>query len=152
MPFSPIGLYRYIFIAASSTFWLQLPSFKWDNWKVKTGPRIPEYGQEKQGQDKILTTAGLTYVWFMWWPVWFLTLMLISDLLIKKMKQSSHSLEKSLNFRGSLKSSWIPFFPEKSLNFCASPWKVLEFSSTLNVVAWKVCFDAFWLSRTEYKS
>ena len=27
---------------------------------------------------------------------------------------------------------------EMSLNFCASPWKVLEFSSTLNAVAWKV--------------
>ena len=34
---------------------------------------------------------------------------------------------------------------EKSLNFCASPWKVLEFSSTLNVVAWKEFFDAFRL-------
>ena len=111
MPFSTTGLYRYIFISASSTFWLQLPSFKWDNWKVKTGPRIPEYGQEKQGEDKIFMTAGLTYVWFMWWPLWFLTLMLISDPLIKKMKQSSHSLKESLNFRGSLKSPWIPFFP-----------------------------------------
>ena len=144
MPFSTIGLYRYIFIniAASSTFWLQLPSFKWDNWKVKTGPRIPEYGQEKQGGDKILTTAGLTYVWFMWWPVWYLTLMLISDLLIEKMKQSSHSLEKSLN----------SILPLKILKFLCKSLKPLEFSSTLNVVAWKVCFDAFWLSRAEYKS
>ena len=30
--------------------------------------------------------------------------------------------------------------------------EVLEFSSTLNVVAWKVFFDAFWLSKTEYES
>ena len=45
----------------------------------------------------------------------------------------------------SLKSPWIPFFLEKSSNFCASPWKVLELSSTLNVVAWKVFFNAFWL-------
>ena len=52
-----------------------------------------------------------------------------------------------------LKSPWIlGEVLEKSLNFCASPWKVLEFSSTLNVVAWKVFFDAFWLSKTEYKS
>ena len=60
---------------------------------------------------------------------------------------------KVLEFKGkSLKSPWIPFFLEKSLNFCASPWKELEFSSTLNVVAWKEFFDAFWLSKTEYKS
>ena len=32
------------------------------------------------------------------------------------------------------------------------PWKVLEFSSNLNVVAWKVFFDAFCLSKAEYKS
>ena len=131
MPFSLIGLYRYIFISASSTFWLQLPSFKWDNWKVKTGPRIPEYGQEKQGQDKILTTAGFTYAWFMWWPVWFLTLMLISDLLIKKMKWSSHSLEKSLN----------SIFPWKILKFLCkslkSPWLFFNFKcSGLNSVFW----------------
>ena len=31
-----------------------------------------------------------------------------------------------------LKSPWIPFFLEKSLNFCTSPWKVCEFSSILN--------------------
>ena len=37
-----------------------------------------------------------------------------------------------------LESPWIPLFLEKSLNFCASPWKFLEFSSTLNLVAWKV--------------
>ena len=39
---------------------------------------------------------------------------------------------------------------EKSLNFCASPWKVLffPFFSTLNVVTRKVFFDAFWLSKT----
>ena len=43
--------------------------------------------------------------------------------------QGSHSLEKSMNFR-----------------------EVLEFSSTLNVAAWKVFFDAFWLSKTEYES
>ena len=54
--------------------------------------------------------------------------------------QGSHSLEKSL------------YFFEKSLNFCASPLKVLEFSSTLSEVPWKVFFDAFWLSKTEYKS
>ena len=48
-------------------------------------------------------------------------------------EQGSHSLEKSL------KSPWIPFFLEKSLNFCESPWKVLEFSSTLNVWPGK-CF------------
>ena len=61
-----------------------------------------------------------------------------------------------------LKSPWIlgevleesltPFFLEKSWNFSASPWKVLEFSLTLNLVARKVFFDAFWLSKTEYKS
>ena len=68
--------------------------------------------------------------------------MLISDLLIEKMKQSSHSLEKSLN----------SILPLKILNFLCKSLKLLEFSSTLNVVAWKVCFDAFWLSRTEYKS
>ena len=39
-----------------------------------------------------------------------------------------------------LKSPWIPFFLEKSLNCYASPWKVLEFSSTLNAVARKVFF------------
>ena len=33
-------------------------------------------------------------------------------------------------------------------NFSDGPWKVLEFSSTLKVVAWKVFFDAFWLSKT----
>ena len=152
MPFSLIGLYRYIFISASSTFWLQLPSFKWDNWKVKTGPRIPEYGQEKQGQDKILTTAGFTYVWFMWWPVWFLTLMLISVLLIKKMKRSSHSLEKSLNFRGSFEKSLNSIFPWKILKFLCkslkSPWIFFSFKcSGLKSVFW-----CFWLSRTEYKS
>ena len=30
--------------------------------------------------------------------------------------------------------------------------EVLEFSSTLNVAAWKVFFYAFWLSKTEYES
>ena len=45
----------------------------------------------------------------------------------------------------SLKSPWIPFFLEKSSNFCASPWKVLELSSSLNEVARKVFFNAFWL-------
>ena len=60
---------------------------------------------------------------------------------------------KVLEFQGnSLKSPWIPFFLENSLHFCASPSKVLEFSSTLNVVARKEFFDAFWLSKTEYKS
>ena len=34
----------------------------------------------------------------------------------------------------------------------AQSGKVLEFSSTLNVVVWKEFFDAFWLSKTEYKS
>ena len=58
---------------------------------------------------------------------------------------------KSLWILGkSLKSPWIPFFLEKSLNFCASPWKVLEFSSNLSVVAWKVFFDAFCVAKTEY--
>jgi len=28
--------------------------------------------------------------------------------------------------------------------------QVLE--KSLNVAAWKVCFDAFWLSKTEYES
>ena len=46
-----------------------------------------------------------------------------------KRSQGSHSLEKSLNSRESF-------------------WKALEFSSALNVVAWKVFFDAFWLSKT----
>ena len=40
-----------------------------------------------------------------------------------------------------LKSPWIlGEVLEKSLNFCASPWKVLELSLTLNVVAW----TEFW--------
>ena len=30
--------------------------------------------------------------------------------------------------------------------------QVLEFSSTVNVVAWKVLFNTFWLSKKEYKS
>ena len=48
---------------------------------------------------------------------------------------------KVLEFQGeSLKSPWIPFFLEKSLNFCAIPWNVLEFSSAPKVVAWKVFF------------
>ena len=63
---------------------------------------------------------------------------------------------KVLEFYGkSLKSPWIPIFLEKSLKspyFCTSPWKVLEFSSPLNLVAWEVFFDAVWLSKTEYKS
>ena len=46
----------------------------------------------------------------------------------------------------------IPFFLEKSLNFCASPWKVLDFSSPLNVGAWKVFFIAFWLSNMSHSS
>ena len=56
--------------------------------------------------------------------------------------QGSHSLEKSLNLREIFEKSLNPIFP----------WKVLEFSSTLNVVAWKVVSDAFWLSKTEYES
>ena len=36
---------------------------------------------------------------------------------------------------------------EKSLNFCASPWKVLEFFSTLNIVAWKVFLNTFCKSQ-----
>ena len=52
---------------------------------------------------------------------------------LRKRDQGSHSLEKSLNFRG-------------------SSWKVLEFSLTLIIVAWKELFDAFWLSKAEYKS
>ena len=39
---------------------------------------------------------------------------------------------------------------EKSLNFFASPWKVLEFSSAFNVVAWKVFFNGFCFSEREY--
>ena len=34
----------------------------------------------------------------------------------------------------------------------AQSWKVLEFSLTLIIVAWKELFDAFWLSKAEYKS
>ena len=41
---------------------------------------------------------------------------------------------------------------EKSLNCCASLLRVFKFSSTLNVVAFKVFFNAFCLSKTEYKS
>ena len=61
----------------------------------------------------------------------------------------SRSLEKSLNFRGkSLKNPWIPFFLEKSLNFCAGLWIFFNFEcSGLERV-----FYAFWLSKTEYKS
>ena len=52
-------------------------------------------------------------------------------------------LEKSLNF----------IFPWKVLKFlCTSPWNVLKFSPNLTVVAWKVLFDAFWLSKTGYES
>ena len=36
---------------------------------------------------------------------------------------------------------------EKSLNFCASPWKVREFFSTLNIVAWKVFLNTFCKSQ-----
>ena len=31
-------------------------------------------------------------------------------------------------------------------------WEVFEFSLTLNLVAWKAFFNAFWLSKAEYKS
>ena len=41
---------------------------------------------------------------------------------------------------------------EKSLNCCASLLRVFKFSSILDVVAFNVFFDAFWLSKTEYKS
>ena len=55
--------------------------------------------------------------------------------------------------RSVLKSPWIlGEVLKKSLNFHASPWNVLEFSSPLNVVAWKVLFDAFWLSKTGCES
>ena len=70
--------------------------------------------------------------------------------------QGSHSLDKSLNFR---ENPWkvLEFhFSLKSPNKfpCKSFKKVLEFSSTLEctVVAWKVFFDAFWLSKTGYES
>ena len=46
--------------------------------------------------------------------------------------------------RTALKSPWIlGEVLEKSLNCCASLLRVFEFSSTLNVVAFKVFFDAF---------
>ena len=61
-----------------------------------------------------------------------------------------------------LKSPWIlgevleeslnSIFPWKVLKFLCKSLKSLEFSLTLNVVALKVCFDALWLSMTEYKS
>ena len=51
----------------------------------------------------------------------------------------SHFLFHNHRFRTFLKSPWIfGRVLEKSLNFCASPWKVLQISSTLNVVAQKV--------------
>ena len=47
-----------------------------------------------------------------------------------------------------LKSPWnLEEVLEKSLNFCASTWKVLEFSSTLNVVAWREFFLLFGCAR-----
>ena len=49
-----------------------------------------------------------------------------------------HTFLKSLNFRGSpgkLKSL-NSIFSFKALHFCESSWKLLEFSSTLNLVAW----------------
>ena len=66
--------------------------------------------------------------------------------LAKKEFPGKFSLEESRAPRVHtvLKSPWIlGEVAEKSLNFCASPWKVLEFSSSLNVVAWKVFFNAF---------
>ena len=36
--------------------------------------------------------------------------------------------------------------------FSSADDELIEFSSTLNLVGWKVFFDAFWLSKTEYKS
>ena len=68
---------------------------------------------------------------------------------IRPILQGSHSLENSLNFRES---------PWKGLEFYFSlkrPYifvQVLEFSSTVNVVAWKVLFNTFWLSKTDDKS
>ena len=41
---------------------------------------------------------------------------------------------------------------QKSLKSLEISVQVLEFTSTLNVVDWKEFFDAFWLSKTEYKS
>ena len=41
---------------------------------------------------------------------------------------------------------------QKSLKSREISVQVLEFTSTLNVVDWKEFFDAFWLSKTEYKS
>ena len=52
---------------------------------------------------------------------------------------------KSLNFRGhpgKLKSLNF-IFSFKALHFSASFWKLLEFSSTLNLVAWKVFLMLF---------
>ena len=47
-----------------------------------------------------------------------------------------------------LKSPWnLEEVLEKSLNFCASTWKVLDFSSTLNVVAWREFFLLFGCPR-----
>ena len=68
---------------------------------------------------------------------------------IRPILQGSHSLENSLSFRES---------PWKGLEFYFSlkrPYifvQVLEFSSTVNVVAWKVLFNTFWLSKTDDKS
>ena len=44
-----------------------------------------------------------------------------NEILFSLVIQGSHRLEKFLNFRG---SPWMPFFPEKSQNFSASPWKI----------------------------
>ena len=55
-------------------------------------------------------------------------------------EQGSQSLEKSLNLGKLLEKFLNSSFFENSLNCRASPWKVLEFCSTLDLVAWKVFF------------
>ena len=50
-----------------------------------------------------------------------------------------------------LKRPWIlGEVLENSLSFCASPWKVLEFSLTLNSVAWKVFLMLFFGCPRQY--
>ena len=56
-------------------------------------------------------------------------------ILCTRSSQGLHSL---------LENPWILVeVLEQSLNFFACLWKVLEFSSALNVIAWKVFFNAF---------
>ena len=74
------------------------------------------------------------------WDFWYKNSKCIKIILYKALSLCYSGFAQSwkvLDFRG---SPWIPFFLEKSWSFCASPWKVLEFSSTLNDVAWKEFF------------